>query len=490
MKTKLLVLILVLALSLSMGVSAQETINIAVPTDPDSLDPARAIAAATAEIAFNVYEGLVKSTSGGSVVGALATHWEIDETLTEYTFYLRDAYFHNGQKVTAEDVVYSLERARDPQTGVKAADFQAIKDVLAVQDAVKIILNEPYAPLVYELTELAAAIYPANSNKLASNPVGSGPYKFVEWKPNQYLKLTQFNQYWGDDTLYFEDVYFRIVPDFNSAVASIKTGNIDLIPRLDASYLHQVENDPRLNVISTPMNLVQILGVNNNRPALQDVRVRQALALAIDRDEIIMAAAWDQGQPLYTGMSPAMDYFYNAATETILPYNPQRAQELLAEAGYSDLRLVLELPAPYQTHIHTGEVIAEQLRQIGVTVELKIVEWGMWLDKIYNGRDYDLTIVGLTGKLDPHTILSRYTSDSGKNFTNFASEEYDQLIFLGKQVPEEERMAIYKQAQAIMTEQVAGIFIMDPDQLVITNNQIKGWRSYPVYVIDVAALYK
>ncbi|NMB38751.1 MAG: ABC transporter substrate-binding protein [Firmicutes bacterium] len=468
----------------------EREISIAVPTDPDSFDPTYSVAAATAEIAFNIYEGLVKSTPDGQVVGALASHWEIDSSLTKYTFFLREAYFHNGKLVTPDDVVNSINRARDPKISQRASRYQAIKDVYADEDRIIIVLKEPYAPLLYELTELSAVIYPKDADGLANKPIGTGPYKFVEWRPNQYIKLTRYAEHWSKQSPYYKDVYFRIMPDTNTVVLSIKTGVIDLIPRLEADYLHQVESDAKLKVQSAPMNLVQILAVNNAHPVLKDKRVRQAIAMAIDRDEIIYGAAWGQGDKIFSGLSPAMPEFFHNQLEEVLPYNPDQAQQLLSEAGYSDLELTIDLPSAYPLHVQTGEIIADQLSRVGINVNIQIIEWGTWLERVYNQRDYELTVTGLTGKLDPHTILSRYVSTEPKNFTNFNNPEFDQLIKQGVGVLAAERTQIYKKAQEILTEDVAGVFIMDPKQLTVTKNDIYGWQNYPVYVIDVASLYK
>lgn len=471
--------------------AADEVLNIAVPTDPDNFDPTRSVAAATAEIAFNIYEGLVKSTPDGQITGALASEWEIDSTQTVYTFYLREAYFHNGQKVTAADVVNALNRARDPEISQRASNYTAISVVYADgEDRVIVELSEPYSPLIYELTELAAAVYPKDAEGLDNKPIGTGPYQLVEWRPNQYIKLSRFDQHWSGQTPYFSEVYFRVIPDYNSAVASLRTGNVDLIPRLEAAFLHLVDGIPGIKVHADPMNLVQLLAVNNDHPVLGDVRVRQAIAMAINRDEIVIGAAWGQAEPIYTGLSPAMPAFYNFDSNKILPYDPDRAVALLKDAGYSKLQLTMTLPSAYPLHVQTGEIIADQLRRVGIDVKIEIIEWGTWLEQVYTQRDYELSIVGLTGKLDPHSILNRYVSGNSRNFTNFNSPEFDQLINQGVNAAAETRSEIYQQAQAIMTEQVAGVFIMDPHQLNVMDADIKGWHSYPVYVVDLAALYR
>ena len=201
-------LYLVVAISLillSSGVSAARVINVAVPTDPDSFDPTRTVAAATSEIAFNIYEGLVKASPSGEVIPALAEAWTIDEGNTIYTFYLREAYFHNGSPVTAADVVNALNRARDPELAVRAGELAVIKEVSEVDGAVRIELHEPHGAFLYTLAEIFAVVYPKDVHDLARRPIGTGPYYLVNWIPNQELKLRRFDRHWSGKTPYYDD---------------------------------------------------------------------------------------------------------------------------------------------------------------------------------------------------------------------------------------------------------------------------------------------
>ena len=169
------------------GGAAAQVLNIAIPQDPDSFDPIKTVAAATSEVAFNIYEGLVKATPDGGVEPALASHWTVDEEGTRYTFYLREAFFHDGQQVTVTDVVTSLNRARDPELAVRAGELDMIKEVTGLEDAVQIELFEPNSAFLYLLTEIYASIYPAGAEDLSRKPVGTGPYYLAEWRPNQRI---------------------------------------------------------------------------------------------------------------------------------------------------------------------------------------------------------------------------------------------------------------------------------------------------------------
>lgn len=472
------------------GGAAAQVLNIAIPQDPDSFDPIKTVAAATSEVAFNIYEGLVKATPDGGVEPALASHWTVDEEGTRYTFYLREAFFHDGQQVTVTDVVTSLNRARDPELAVRAGELDMIKEVTGLEDAVQIELFEPNSAFLYLLTEIYASIYPAGAEDLSRKPVGTGPYYLAEWRPNQSLELRRFEHHWSGQVPYFAQVNFLIISDENSMVLNLKAGRVQLIPRLEVSVLHQVANSPGIKVQASPMNLVQLFAINNARPPFDDQRVRRALALGLNREEILIGAAWGQGILLDSALSPAMAGFYNDQLGEVNPYDLEQARELLRAAGQENLRFTLTLPANYPLHVQTGELAAQQWERLGLKVDLEIVEWGTWLERVYTQRDYDVSIIGLAGRLDPHSILVRYTTNSSRNFFNFSNTRYDELIELGIRAQGEERRAIYLEAQEILARELPGVFIMDPQQLAAMDERIQGWRSYPTYVVDLASLYQ
>ena len=172
------------------------------------------------------------------------------------------------------------------------------------------------------------------------------------------------------------------------------------------------------------------------------------------------------------------------------PYDPQRAKELLAEAGYPDGFSATPAPArPYPLHRGAGEILADQLARVGIDLKIRVIEWGAWLEQIYTNRDFELTVVGFTGRLDPHTMLNRYQSDSRRNTSNFSNAEYDELLDQGLlEADPAKRVEIYRRLQTILAREAVNIFIMDPNQLAVMPEKLKGWRNYPVYVLDLAAL--
>lgn len=492
MRFKLIALLTLAAVVAVAGCSSrEENLVVAIPADPDGFHPHQSVAAASAEIAFNIYEGLVKAAPDGSILPALSTDWDISADGLTYEFTLReDVKFHNGRQLQAEDVVYCLERLIDPEHSAKAGEFAAISSVEAGDNTVTLSLSRPDSAILALLTEFAASIYPPEAEELLSTePVGTGPFVLTSWQPNNQLELTRFEQYWDPQYPLLDRVSLKIIPDPSTAVTNLRTGHVDLIPRLEPDYLHQVEDDPNLEILEGPMNLVQLLVINNGRPPFNQLEVRQAIAHAVNRGEIIHGAAWDRGTPTGSNLSPAMEAWYVDVTDTY-PHDPERAKQLLADAGYPDgFSAVIHLPTSYPLHCSAGEIIAEQLDQVGIKLEIELVEWSTWLEQIYRDRDFALTVIGFTGKLDPHSVLGRYQSDSGRNFGNFQDEEYDRLLAEGvAETDFQVRYDVYSRIQEILAEQVAGVFIMDPSQLAVMNKETSGWQHYPVYVLDLASL--
>jgi len=464
---------------------------VAIPTDPDGFHPHQSVAAASSEIAFNIFEGLVKAGPDGSIVPALATKWEISSDGLEYTFTLREGVkFHNGRELKPEDVVYSLSRLIDPEVTAKSRDFAGVTNIEAQGNKIVVTLEKPDAAFLALLTEFGASIYPQEAEEqLSTQPIGTGPFVLTQWDPNNQLTLTKFEHYWAPELPKLNQVTLKIIPEPSTAVNSLRTGHVDLIPRLEPDYLHQVENEPGLKIIDSPMNLVQLMIINNAVKPFDDIRVRQAMNYAVNRQEIIQGAAWGRGEAIGSNFSPAMGTWYKDLTGTY-PHDPAKAVQLLTEAGYPDgFSATLHLPAPYPLHRGAGEIIANQLAKVGIDLEIQVIEWGAWLEQIYGNREFELTVVGLTGKLDPNTILNRYLSGSSRNTGSFNSPEYDELLAQGlTETDTQQRVEIYHELQTILAEQAANVFIMDPSQLAVMQQDIEGWENYPIYVLDLAVL--
>lgn len=493
MRKTLISLLIITLLAGCATTPSTDELAVAIPTDPDNFHPHQSVAAATGEIAFNIFEGLVKAAPDGSIIPALATEWNISPDGRIYTFILREGVkFHNGREMTAEDVVYCLTRLADPEISPKSRDYTDVESIVAEGDKVIITLTKSNAVFLALLTELGAAIYPKEAeDQLSNQPLGTGPYILEDWEPNNALTLKKFQDYWNPQLPKIDKVTLKIIPEPTTMVNNLLTGHVDLVPRLEPDYLHQVENNPGLQIIDSPMNLVQLMAINNSVPPFDDIRVRQALNYAVNREEIIQGAGWGKGTAIGSNLTPAMGAWYKDLTDKYT-YNPEKARELLAEAGYSQgFSATLHLPAPYPLHRNAGEIIANQLEDVGIKLKIEVIEWGTWIEQVNTNRDYQLTVVGFTGRIDPHTMLNRYQSQSGRNISYFNNPEYDRLLVQGlEETDHAARVEIYQQLQTILAEEASNVYLMDPSQIAVMGKDIKGWANYPVYVLDLAQLYK
>ena len=464
------------------------TVGIAQDLD-DSLDPHKAVAAGTKEVMFNVFEGLVKPTSDGDLTPAIAESYTVSEDRLTYTFTLREGVkFHNGDTVTAEDVVYSLQRCADAtETGVLQVEaFSIIQSIETPDDnTVVITISEPSNEFISYLT---TAILPADYDQQDTAPVGTGPFKFVSRTAQDSIVLEKFDEYWGTPA-YLDKVTLKIIENADSLMMSLQSGAIDLCAHLTSTQIAQLGDD--FNVAEGTMNLVQALYLNNAEKPFDDVRVRQALCYAVDKQEIIDLAFDGYGSPIGSSMYPAFGKYFDDSLTNYYTKDVEKAKELLAEAGYpGGFAMTITVPSNYTPHVNTAEVLVEQLKEIGVTAEIQLVEWESWVSDVYAGRQFQSTVVGVDAStMTARALLERFTSDYSKNFINYNSPEYDQLFQQALTTYDDgEQTAIYKQMEANLTENAANVYLQDLADLVAVRKGLEGVTFYPIYVLDLSTV--
>lgn len=474
----------------ALSVFSTERIVVAVMQDPDFLDPHRAAASGTYEMMFNVFEGLLKPDSKGNVIPAIAESYSISPDGLVYTFKLREGVkFHNGKEVTMNDVLYSLNRLKgsDEVRGLSSDFEKFVSKIEAISDrTVEITLNTLNTDF---LDKFINAIIPADNPDHERNPIGTGPFKFVAYQPGQRVVIAKFNEYWNPDLPLVDEVEFRIIPDNQAALMSFMAGEVQMLPRLDAIQADILMG--KYNLISAEQNMVQLMAMNLAREPFDDLKVRQAINLAIDKEEIIEIVANGYGTALGSNMSPIMERYYQEGLEDYYKTDVVAAKSLLAQAGYPEgFKTKITVPSNYQFHVDTAQVIVEQLKKVGITAEIELIEWSIWLDRVYTGRDYEMTIVGLTGKLSAYDILKRYLSDYPRNFYNYFNPRYDELVNSAiKQTDIDKKAALFKQAQVLLTEEAVAVYIMDPNFIVALAPNLFGYNVYPLYVQDMSTLY-
>ena len=472
------------------------SIVVGIPQDlEDSLDPHISVAAGTKEVLFNIYEGLVKPDEEGNCRDAVAESHTISEDGKVYTFKLRQhVMFHDGTEVTAEDVKYSIERCagiNGDGTPLVAAFSNVEKVEIPDETTVEIYLKEPDTEFLVYLT---VAVIPEHCQDLDKNPVGTGPFKYVSRSPQENIVLEKFEDYWDtENQAYLDQVTFKVVGDTNAVVTGLKAGSLDMYPRVNATQLAQLQDDEDLTVYEGGMNLVQALYLNNAAEPLNDVRVRQALCYAVNRQEILDLTADGKGTIIGSSMFPAFEKYYLPELAKRYNQNLDKAKELLTEAGYPDgFSLTITVPNNYQQHIDAAQVIVEQLKQIGVKAEIQLIEWDSWLSDVYAGRDFQSTVVGVDAAyLSGRALLERFTSDSEKNFINFSNEEYDKLYEqVRKSTDDAEQITLYQQMETLLCEDAANVYIQDMACDVVLRKSYGGYTFYPLYVQDMAKIYR
>ena len=464
------------------------TVGIAQDLD-ESLDPHKAVAAGTKEVMFNVFEGLMKPTSTGDLIPAVAEDYTVSDDRMTYTFTLREGVkFHNGETVTAEDVKYSIDRCADTSEGDPLVEAFSVIQAVEILDerTVAITISEPSNEFISYMT---TAILPADYDQQDTAPVGTGPFKFVSRTAQDSIVLEKFDEYWGTPA-YLDKVTYKIIENADSIMMSLQSGAIDMFAHLTSTQVAQLGDD--FYVEEGTMNLVQALSLNNAEKPFDDVRVRQALCYAVDKQAIIDMAFDGYGSPIGSSMYPAFGKYFDDSLTNYYTKDVEKAKALLAEAGYPDgFDMTITVPSNYKPHMDTAEVLVQQLAQIGVNATIEPIEWESWVSDVYAGRQFQSTVVGVDAStMTARALLERFTSDYGKNFINYNNAEYDALFQQTLTAYDDaEQTAIYKQMLANLTENAANVYIQDLADLVAVRKGVEGVTFYPIYVLDLANLH-
>ena len=476
------------ALALAAGAAAAQPTDITVGMvlEPPNLDPTSGAAAAIDEVVYaNVFEGLTRFAPDGSVVPALARDWSVSEDGTVYTFRLHAGVtFHDGTAMTAEDVVFTLDRARaEDSTNAQKPLFEGIEAVEAVNDTtVRVTLSAPDGAFPFKMAWGDAVIVaPESAETLATAPVGTGPFAVADRVPGDRVELERYADYWGEAPA-LERATFKFISDPNAAFAAMMAGDVDAFPNYPApETLAQFEANPMFEVIVGSTEGETILAMNNAQPPLDDPRVRAAIAHAIDRQDLIDGAMFGYGTPIGTHFPPHNPDYVDLTD--LSAHDPDRARALLAEAGQEDLTLRLMLPPPAYAR-RGGEIVAAQLREVGIATEISNLEWAQWLEQVFRGKDFDLTIVSHTEPADIN-IYARpdyYFQYDNEKFRTLMDE-------LEMTSNKEQRSALLRQAQEMIAKDHVNGFLFQLPKTGVAKAQIEGlWENAPTQANDLTGV--
>ncbi|MDR1211757.1 MAG: ABC transporter substrate-binding protein [Spirochaetaceae bacterium] len=457
-------------------------------SEPATLDPlSPSNTADTRSILFNVFEGLVKPDTEGNCVPAVAESYSMEQGGLVYRFVIREGIvFHDGSPVRAADAVFTIEEA------VKAgfSGFARIAGVEAGGERELLVtLTEPDPEFLPYLT---IGIVPEGNPDREKNPVGTGPFMIKSYTAQQNLVLEKNPRYWQEGFPKLDRVTIVFLANSDALLLALRGGNIDgatitgsLSPQIDTAVFDMFPN---------PSNAVQLLALNNAVKPLDDIRVRRAINHAVDIPRIIEAAFYGRGEPSGSPLIPGLSLYYESGLKNPYAFDPERAKSLLAEAGYAEgFSLEITVPSNYTMHVDTAQVIVEQLSRSGINASIKLVDWGTWLSQVYQGRNYQATVISLdANNVSPRSFLSRYLSGAGGNFLNYQSEAFDRVYNAAQgEAGEARRAALYRDAQKIISGDAAAVYIQDILGFrAFPKGRFGGTRNYPLYVEDFSAVYR
>lgn len=485
---------LLLALSLALSAAPalaqpkKDSVVLAMTLEPPGLDPTAGAASAIAEVVlYNIFETLTKVNGDGSVTPLLAESWSISPDARTYTFKLRRGVkFQNGEPFNAASVRFSFERAvaKDSVNKDKAV-FANIESIATPDEhTVVLTLKNSNPDLLFQLGQgTAVMVEPKSAATNNTQPVGTGPFKLEAWNRGSSVTLARWDGHRNAANIKMRRATIRFINDPAAQVAALLSGDVDAFPRVAAARsLEQFKRDKRFQILIGGSRAKVIVAINNQRKPLDDVRVRRAIAAAIDRKAVIDGAVDGFGVPIGSYYTPGAPGYVDLTA--VNAYDPAKARALLHQAGVQlPLELTMKLPpTPYARQ--GGEIIAAMLDKVGIKAKMENIEWAQWLSGVYKDKAYDLTVIAHVEPLD---------------FGNFARPGY----YWGYDSPQfnalwaktqatakaDERNALMGEAQRLVADDAVAAYLYQPTWITVANARLKGlWKDVPLFANDLSAL--
>lgn len=473
------------------------TLTVAMNVEPAALDPTQVAGAEIQRMMYqNVLEGLLGIDEKGKVVPALATGLpKVSADGTEYTFKLRSGVkFHDGSAFTSSDVKVKFDFARTKDSGQQSPTYYQDITSVTTPDPLTVVFKiaKVNTDFVYNLARNESVIEPgtiystaAGRDKLKVAPIGTGPFRLKAWNRGTSVVLERNPDYYIKSLPYLDGVTFRFLgDDQNAKVAGLKSGDIDVIG-LPAEQASVLRADPNFRVTVGVSSAEITVSMNNQRKPFNDLRVRQALTYAMNKKELVDGGQFGFGTVIGSFNSPGQPYYIDLSNR--MPYNPEKAKALLKAAGYGEgLKFKFTVANEFPIERRTAEIYAAQLAQIGVTAEIELVPFNTWIQKVFLGKDYDMTIIGHAEGYD----LDRYARDG--YYFNWDNKEYKALYEKALvTVNDAERTRIYYQMQDLLVRQAPGIWAFSAANITASRANVYGlWANQPVANTNLVRAFK
>ncbi len=455
----------------------------AMQVDATSLDPHLSSSYSSSLVIEQVYSGLIQFDANMNITPDLAESWTMSDDGLVYTFKIRKGVkFHNGREMTTDDVIYSLNRVKDPQGGSPRSYL--LTDVKSIEtpdaDTARITLTKPFAALLSHL-DTTMAIVPKEvvqqNGDLSKVMVGTGPFKFVEFVPNTHATLVRNDNYHEEGVPYLDGLIWMPIPDDPTRTANIKTATVDFADQIPQKDIKSLQNERGIQLASGPSTLHDYLMLNCTRKPFTDVRVRQAIATAIDRKVMTDTILFGYGTPLDGGIIPKWHWAY--ANLHIYPKpDIAKAKQLLADAGYPNgFPLTISAGSNYSAQVQAAEMLKDQLKQIGIQVTPSPQEWGTYIDTVVTKKDFDAAIIGWIGAIDPDDwFYGRFHTGEQWNTSGYSNPEVDKLLEQGRTTTDQAvRKPLYNQAEQIIVTESPFVFFYLYDQYEALRDSVKGY---------------
>ena len=468
----------------------KDKLVVAIDADAKGLDPHQVNDVPSFNSLIQIYETLVTIDNKMEVHPGLATSWEqLDDKTWE--FKLKEGVkFHNGEEMKASDVKFSF---------IKACGSAKIGHIVGMIDAenieiiddytLRIPTKEPFAPFIRSLTHSGAMILSEKAvteagDNYGENPIGTGPFKFVEWKRGSTITFVRFDEYHGDKTK-IKDLVFRIIPERTNRVIELETGAVDVCYAVGSNDVKRIEDAEDLYILRETSFSTGYLGMNCLNEPFNDVRVRQAINYALDIDLIVNAVMKGVGKPAEGAMTPNTPYFNGDIKK--FGYDLERAKELMKEAGLENGFKCELWTNENKDRIDMAEIIQSQLKEIGIELDIKILEWGAYLDRL-NKKEQDMFLLGWSNSTgDPDTALYApfHSSKHGKggNKACYTNTKVDELLDAGRvEFDGAKREDIYREIQSLLYDEAAWTLLYNKEIVLAANKSVKGLVPYPTGV--------
>jgi peptide/nickel transport system substrate-binding protein len=466
----------------------KDTLVLAMTLEPPGLDPTAGAATAIGEVVhYNIFETLTKINGDSSITPLLAASWTVTPDAKTWAFKLRpDVKFHNGEPMNARTVKFTFERAVEAGSANKdKATFANIVNIAMTDDlTVVLTLKNPNPDFLFQLGQATAIIVePKSAATNAAQPVGTGPYRLESWSKGASVVLARWDGYRDAASVKMRRVTMRFIGDTAAQVAAMLAGDVDYFPRISAARtLDQFRRDKRFQVRINGSRAKTIVAMNNRKKPLDDVRVRRAIAMAIDRKQVIEGAAEGFGTPIGSFYVPGAPGYVDLTA--VNAYNPEQAKALLKEAGVTvPLELWLKLPpTPYARQ--GGEVVAAMLAKVGIVARQENVEWAQWLSAVYGQKAYDLTIISHVEPLD----FGNFARPG--YYWGYESPRFNELwAKVNATADTQQRHQYLAEAQRLVADDAVAAYLYQPTWITVASARLKGlWKDMPIFANDLSAL--